>query len=179
MTELPLLRATRLDAVSPWVTVVARDVERDGTVGTFHSIRQADYVTLLAVTDAHEVVLVRQYRPALERVTLELPGGLVDGALDPATTVARELEEEAGFRVIGAPDFLGTLDPDTGRLENRFHCYAAPAIAPIADWRPEPGLERLLVPKAEFLDMIRDGRFPTALHVALVGLAVLKGEFRA
>ncbi|MCM0018623.1 MAG: NUDIX hydrolase [Tagaea sp.] len=177
MTATPRVRATRLDAVSPWVTVVARDIDRDGTVGTFHSIRQADYVTLLAVTAAQEVVLVRQYRPALERVTLELPGGLVDGALDPATTVAHELEEEAGYRVVGAPAFLGTLDPDTGRLENRFHCYVAPAIEPIADWRPEPGLERRLVPKAEFLDMIRSGAFPTALHVALVGLAILKGKF--
>jgi ADP-ribose pyrophosphatase len=177
MSQTPRICATRLDAVSPWVTVVARDVERDGTVGTFHSIRQADYVTLLAVTAAHEVVLVRQYRSALERMTLELPGGLVDGALDPATAVARELEEEAGFRVVGTPEFLGTLDPDTGRLENRFHCFVAPAIEPLPDWRPEPGIERLLVPKAEFLEMIRSGAFPTALHVALVGLAILKGKF--
>ncbi|MCM0018612.1 MAG: NUDIX hydrolase [Tagaea sp.] len=159
------------------MTVVARDIERDGGVATFHSLRQADYVTLLAVTSADEVVLVRQYRPALERVTLELPGGLVDGDLDPGATVARELEEEAGFRVRGAPEFLGTLDPDTGRLENRFHCFVAPGIEPLPDWRAEPGLERLLVPKAEFLDMIRSGAFPTALHVALVGLAVLKGRF--
>jgi ADP-ribose pyrophosphatase len=157
--------------------LVARDVSRDGETGTFHSLRQADYVTLLALTDAGEVVLVRQYRSALERVTLELPGGLVDGALDPAATVAAELEEEAGFRVLGVPELLGVLDPDTGRLENRFHCYVVPRIEPVEGWRPEPGLERLLVPKTKFLDMIRDGEFPTALHVALVGLAILKGKF--
>ncbi|MCZ8121911.1 MAG: NUDIX hydrolase [Magnetospirillum sp.] len=177
MTDLPRLRATRLDAVSPWVTVVARDIERAGAIQTFHSIRQADYVTLLAVTRANEVVLVRQYRPAVERITLELPGGLVDGKLDPMATVARELEEETGFRSIGAPEFLGTLDPDTGRLENRFHCFFSDAVEPVADWHPEPGLERLLVPKAEFLEMIRSGAFPTALHIALVGLALLKGKF--
>jgi ADP-ribose pyrophosphatase len=177
LTTPPAIRATLTERLSPWVTLVARDVASDGASGTFHSLRQADYVTLLAATDAGEVVLVRQYRSALERVTLELPGGLVDGALDPAATVAAELEEEAGYRVVGVPELLGVLDPDTGRLENRFHCYVAPRIEPVADWQPEPGLERLLVPKATFLDMIRSGEFPTALHIALVGLAVLKGRF--
>ena len=171
------IAATRLEKLSPWVTVAAHDVEVDGKIATYHSLRQADYVTILPVTAQDEVILVRQFRSALGKISIELPGGIVDGALDPAATVARELEEEVGFRVVGAPIHLGTLDPDTGRLENRYHCYMAPAVEPIAAWRPEPGVERLLVPKSRFLDMIRNGEFPTALHVALVGLAILQRRF--
>lgn len=45
----------------------------------YHSLRQTDYVSVLAVTDDGRVPLVRQYRPALEKFTLELSGGLRDG----------------------------------------------------------------------------------------------------
>lgn len=64
---------------------------------------------ILAITDAAELVLVEQYRPAHGAFTIELPAGLIDddGAHDnaaPMTTredplraAARELAEETGF----------------------------------------------------------------------------------
>ena len=42
-------------------------------------------------------VLVRQYRPPLDRYTLEFPAGLIDPAEPPATTAVRELREETGY----------------------------------------------------------------------------------
>lgn len=45
------------------------------------------------------VLLIRQYRPAIDRETLELPAGARDASgEDPAVTAARELEEETGYR---------------------------------------------------------------------------------
>lgn len=49
--------------------------------------------------DKRTVLLVRQYRAAVDRVLLEIPAGKrdVDGE-DPEVTAARELEEEVGLR---------------------------------------------------------------------------------
>jgi 8-oxo-dGTP pyrophosphatase MutT (NUDIX family) len=150
-------------------------VSQEGaSVEYYHSLQQADYVTVFAQTHRDEVILVRQFRPALETHTLELPGGLRDGAQDPAVCAARELEEETGFRNVGALTLLGNLAPDSGRLENRFWCFHAHEIEPVDNWKPEPGIERVLMPKAEFLDSICTGRFTMALHIALVGLAILQ-----
>ncbi len=45
------------------------------------------------------ILLIRQFRPAIDRATLELPAGAKDSAgEDPLQTAARELEEETGYR---------------------------------------------------------------------------------
>lgn len=43
-------------------------------------------------------VLVSQFRPPLEKVCLELPAGIVDGAEKAEDAAVRELHEETGFR---------------------------------------------------------------------------------
>ena len=142
----------------------------------YHSFRQKDYVTVLAETRMGEVVLVRQFRPALEAYTLELPGGLRDGEIEPSICAARELEEEAGYRCLSPLSLLGNLCPDSGRLENRFWCYYTNDIEPVPAWQPERGIERVLLPKSEYLGAIRTGKFSMALHIAVTALAVLNNK---
>ena len=176
MPEARILGAER-STLSPWVTLVARTVERaGGAPQVFHSLAQADYVSVLALTPDGRIPLVHQFRPAVEKVTLELPGGLLDSREAPAAVAARELEEEAGLRASAAPVLLANLVPDTGRLENRFWCFFIRA-EPLAQWHPEPGVERLLVTRGELRAAILDGRFDHALHIALIGLAVMRGHF--
>ena len=61
--------------VSPWVDLVAREVEFSpgATFEVYHSVETFDYVIVLAVTPDGRIPLVRQYRPAVESFTLELP----------------------------------------------------------------------------------------------------------
>src|SRR5688572_15587277 len=73
----------------------------------FYSLKLPDYVTILAYTAQDEIVLVRQFRPAIETSILELPSGLVDGTDGPEATARRELEEETGFKA-GEMVHLGT-----------------------------------------------------------------------
>lgn len=165
--------------ISPWVTLVTRTVSTPHFPAPrdFHSIKVADYVAVLAVTNDERVPLVRQYRPALDRFTLELPSGLVDAREEPDKTAIRELEEETGFRARETIHPLGCLAPDTGRLENRMWAFATHGVTR-ENWTPtEPEIEVVLLTKAEFRESILRGEFDHALHVAVVGLALIHGHF--
>ncbi len=56
-------------------------------------------VAVLPLFSDGTVVLLRQYRPAVEDWVLEAPAGVVEPGEDPRSAAARELEEEAGLRV--------------------------------------------------------------------------------
>lgn len=152
-----------------WFEVEARHTDADPQ--PFYSLKLPDYVAVVAYTERGDVVLVRQYRPAIEAVTLELPSGLVDGKDDAEATARRELEEETGYEA-GELVHLGTLYSDTGRLQNRLWCYLAKDVRPIPGWKPgEQGIEVVLVTPAELAKAQRDGRFMHALHLAALQLA--------
>lgn len=78
----------------------------DGRELPFEVKEEGVVVTVLALTAAREVILVRQFRAGPERVLLELPGGAVDPGEEPQAAARRELLEETGFT--GRLTFVGT-----------------------------------------------------------------------
>ncbi|MBI1207577.1 MAG: NUDIX domain-containing protein [Azospirillum sp.] len=162
--------------LSPWVTVVERVVRTAGRdeVQSFHALEQADYVTVLPLAADGRILMVRQFRVAIEADSIELPGGLVEGGDDPQTAALRELQEETGYTAASLVP-LGCFHPDVGRLCNRLWCYFAPDVRPMEAWQPEPGVEVVLKDKGEFLADVAEGRFLIGLHLALVGVALARG----
>jgi len=167
--------------LSPWVTLTTKGVTKGNNQEEFyHSFRQPDYVTVMAVTEDGHIPVVRQYRPAVESYTLEFPGGLLDDSELPEKTAKRELFEETGFIANKGLALLGSLFPDTGRLENRFWCYFATSVTKHKNstWNHEDNMSSFLLSKNEFKKAIDNGEFNHALHIAIVGLAVIKGYFQ-
>lgn len=72
----------------------------DGKVETWDFVaHRKGAAAVLAVTKEGKIVMVRQYRPALDRYTLEIPAGARDSVNeDTSVTAARELLEETGYR---------------------------------------------------------------------------------
>jgi ADP-ribose pyrophosphatase len=158
---------------TPWFQVVAKTfTEGDGP---WYSLQLPDYAVTVATTEAGYLLLVKQFRPAVEKVTLELPSGLVDAGETPAEAARRELVEETGYDA--EIEVLGPLLPDVGRLGNRIWCCVARNARPVAGRRPEAGIELAMMAPAELLSAVADGRFDHALHVAAVLLAQVKGKF--
>jgi len=177
MSRQSIITETTREVLSPWVTLLTRTVvTSDSAPRTFHSLGQADYVSVLAVAPDGSIPLVRQYRPAVQRITLELPGGLNDVAEAPAVVAVRELYEETGFRALSEPVLLGNLIPDTGRLENRLWCFFVTAI-PEFGWVAEAGVERVIYTREQLRSDILNGTFDHALHIAVIGLAQMLGCF--
>jgi len=96
----------------------------DGAARTFHRVQSVEWVQILPITPAGEAVLVRQYRHGAQRVTLEMPGGLVDRGEDPATAAVRECFEETGYAVQAALP-LGIVNPNPALFANRLHSFYA------------------------------------------------------
>ena len=143
----------------------------------YYSLRLPDYAAVVAITEDHRVLAVRQYRPAVERYTIELPSGLVDAGETPGEAAGRELLEETGYQA-GDLEVLGPMWPDTGRLGNRIWTCVATGVRPAAGRTPEGGIE---VPSYSLPELARataDGDFDDALHVAVLMLAMVRGEVR-
>lgn len=54
-------------------------------------------VAILALTPEKKIIMVEQYRKALERSIIEVPAGKLEKGESPETTAMRELEEETGY----------------------------------------------------------------------------------
>lgn len=166
-----------VNKISPWVSVVEKGLRVGERVEVYHCLRQSDYVCVLAFGDDGRIPIVRQYRPAVEAVTLELPSGLSaqEEIGGHGACAIRELAEEVGLCPTAPIEVLGILMPDTGRLENKIFAYFCGKAVPVAGWTPEAGVERLWVTKSELADLVRGGEFGHALHLAVVALAMVRG----
>jgi len=65
--------------------------------GDWECIRHPGGAMALPVTPDGQLVLVRQYRFALQGRLLEFPAGTVEPGEDPFATIQREIEEETGY----------------------------------------------------------------------------------
>lgn len=54
-------------------------------------------VAIVGITDENEILLVKQYRKAVDRVLLELPAGKIEVNEEPKETAFKELKEETGY----------------------------------------------------------------------------------
>jgi ADP-ribose pyrophosphatase len=177
--RFPRIASSRTAVLSEWVTLVENRViaSADDAGATYHSIATADYVSILAATPDGRIPLVRQFRPALDRFTLEFPGGMVDGGEDPAASAVRELAEEVGLKVTLVQP-LASFHPDSGRLGNRMWTFYANDALPIPGWRPETGVGHEMVDIDMLYARVFDGSFDHGPHLAMIGMAVIKGVLR-
>jgi hypothetical protein len=96
MINWPRIIARKVTPVSQWMTIVSRDVQFSlgAEAETYYAIQQPSYLAAVALTPEGRILLVRQYRPAIERFTFEFPAGVIEeNEGDPANAMARELLE--------------------------------------------------------------------------------------
>lgn len=159
---------------TPWFELVGKKVGKDDAL--HYSISTQDYVSVFAVTRAGTFPLVRQFRPAIEEVTLELPSGHVDEGETPDQAAARELCEETGF-IANNLILLDQLAPDTGRLGNDLWCFFAPQVTPGPNgFIPQPEIEPVVYNKSLRSLVLHEPAFCSALNRATILAAVAAGH---
>ncbi|WP_442889463.1 NUDIX hydrolase [Congregicoccus parvus] len=140
-----------------------------GSESTFVVLDAPDWVNVVAVTKAGDIVLVRQFRYGTEDFSLEVPGGVMEPGEDPIEAARRELAEETGF-VGGEARVLGWVHPNPAIQNNRCHlvCIEGVAAGPDLAWDEHEEIEVSLVPRAAAIELARTGRITHALAVNAV-----------
>lgn len=69
----------------------------DGKQSEREVINHPGAVAIIAVTPQNRLILVRQFRKALEKTILEIPAGKLEAGEDPVQCARRELQEETGY----------------------------------------------------------------------------------
>jgi ADP-ribose pyrophosphatase len=110
----------------PWATLRVDKCEMpDGRiVDEYYVMEYPNWVNAVAITEDNKVLMVTQYRHAANIVSLEIPGGVIDGDEKPVEAMRRELLEETGYQF---DDFelLSTVYANPSTADNKTFCYLA------------------------------------------------------
>ena len=170
------------EGIQPWPTVSEETIGRYSIFSLSRSVRSSprsgrhhvflrldapDWVNVIALTPAAELVLVEQYRHGTDSVTLEIPGGVVNAGEPAQAAAERELREESGFEA-GEMRFLGTANPNPAIFTNTCGTFLATDCHRVGDVQPDPGedLEVVTLDKAGLKAAIHAGEVDHALVLA-------------
>ena len=143
----------------------------NGARGVREYIKHVGAVAVLPLTEAGEVVCVRQYRYAVGEALLEIPAGKLDFAGEDRRSAAeRELREETGARC-EKMTHLGVYLGSPALLDERIDLYLAEGLS-FGETDPDDDefLDVVRIPLSELLEAVMEGEIPDGK----TQLAVLK-----
>lgn len=132
-----------------------------GPSGAYYAVKGHRCVCVVAIYEG-KLVMVRQFRHGSDRITAELPGGIVDDGETPEEAAKRELEEESGFRA-GKITLLGQMNPNPALFEDisTLSICLAEELIPTGELHPDADevLKNVLVPFDEVVAEMGTGEY--------------------
>lgn len=145
----PIFDVVSFDTVNP----------RNGVQAEFYGLRCPMWVNIIAVTEDHKLVMVRQFRHGSRTVELEIPAGLMEPGEDPVDAARRELLEETGYTPAAAGRILATFYPNASFQDNLCHAVLFDRVSLTHEAQPEAleALEVTTLSIPEIKTALRDG----------------------
>lgn len=155
---------------------VARELHRmpDGREARFEIIQHPGGAAALPVMADGRLVLIRQFRPAAGDYIYEIPAGRLEPGENPAECVARELEEEIGYRPL-TTEALGFVYSSVGFCTEKIHLFIARDLETAQTaLEPDEYIEPFIVTVDEALALVTAGRITDAkTQIALLRYELL------
>lgn len=142
----------------------------DGTETDFDYVSEPPAVVVLPLTDDGDVVVIEEWRHAVDRVNRGVPVGTVETAdADLDTAARRELREETGYEAARIEPLV-TVEPTNGIADSVHHYYVAYGCSPTAEQSLDED-ETIRVTTTDYdtllqsalTDNLRDGRAALAV----------------
>lgn len=141
----------------------------NGNIVRWDFICHKGAAAVVPVRQDGKLLMVRQYRNALDRYTLEIPAGGLNGAKEPSlAAAARELEEETGY-VAGKMEWLITVRTTVAFCNEKIDIYLATELTPGSQHLDEDefiNVEAYTV--EELCEMILDGRIEDSKTISAI-----------
>lgn len=140
----------------------------DGTiVEPYYVLEFPNWCNVVLITENEEIVMVKQYRHAIQTTTIELPGGVIDANENPEDAAIREVLEETGY-VINNLKLLYKTAPNPATNNNYAYFYLATGAKLLGDQNLDKfeDIETIHYSKDEILELLKEGKI---LHGVQVG----------
>ena len=161
-----------------WADIRVNEYKKsDGSIiKPYYVFGYPDFATALAITRAGKVIVLNVYRPALDTISLEIPGGCIDPTdKSPEDAIARELLEETGYR-FDTIEALGNLSPNPSTNNNMLNMFLATGgvydAAAVRDL--EESIEVVLLEWDDFINKFKSQCFLQAMHNCNIFYALMK-----
>lgn len=147
-------------------------------IDPYYVIEYPEWTTALGITKENKVLLVRQYRHALNVECTEIPGGCIDPTdINPEAAIRREFLEETGYAFESA-HLLGTTSPNPSTNSNLMHMFLLTGGEKVQDQSLDANeeIEVLQVTLPELKQLLLENKIVQSMHVTTIFYALLKLE---
>lgn len=123
-------------------------------------------VAVVPLIDNERVILVRQYRSALEAIIWEIPAGTLESGEEPMTAAERELREEIGYHPQNLIP-LGGIHVAPGYSSEYIHLYLSTDLSPAdSEADTDEFIEKHEMSLSEALNLLKDGKITDAKTIS-------------
>lgn len=122
-----------------------------GQTARWDVIEHPGSVSIVPIDAEDQVMLVRQYRPAIRETLLEIPAGTLELGESPEATAHRELREEIGMRAERMRE-IGSSYLVPGYSSELMHFYVATDLSPAP--LPQDDDEDIIVESIPFVELV-------------------------
>ena len=144
---------TDIDYACPGFEVRRDDVRLpDGTETDYHYVDESPAVVILPFTFDGDLVVIEEWRQAVDRVNRGLPAGSMEGDEAVLAAARRELREETGYEADRLERTL-TTEPSNGIANSVHHHVVAHGCEPTADQQLDDN-ESIRVDVADYDDVL-------------------------
>jgi ADP-ribose pyrophosphatase len=173
------LESQSIDYETPWFQILKQNLVTSSSVpATFYIHNSQDSVVCVCLDDQNRIMLERQYRPAVKKVSLDYPAGHVETS-DSSTqeAIRREMLEEAGFEVSFLKE-LAVLDTNPGFSTTKIHLFLARgSVKHLPKLDETESIDVSFVTPNEILKLISDGEMACAFCVSATFMAFVELGF--
>ena len=141
-----------------WVKVRRDQVTLPGgmRIDDFYAITIADAAAVVAIDEAGQIILKKEYRYCYDRELIEIPAGAFEvGETDSLAVAQRELLEETGY-ASEEWEYIGSTVESSSKLTNHMHLYFANHCRRVSGQHLDPteNLDVLVVPLEKAVEMV-------------------------
>jgi ADP-ribose pyrophosphatase len=159
-----------------WFSIEVLESRPEWNVGDrpYFRMLSPDSVAVLPITADGKILVVRQFRPARSKTTIEIPAGGIEDDETPLEAAHRELLEETGHAAESV-FFLGRGGLNLSRESAWVHAYVAFGVRPQVDAvGRDQGIEIIALSFAEFNSIVQAGSFEQLSALGVVAMAKAK-----